>query len=86
MQVLKMITLKAYVCDENTFCYFINVIIWNVRIIRVSAKSCLGWFELHPSFDASSPLGCCLQSHEILLNKGMKYWNLGLMQKVRKHL
>jgi hypothetical protein len=27
MQVLKMITLKAYVCDENTFCYFRNVLI-----------------------------------------------------------
>jgi hypothetical protein len=36
--------------------------------------------ELHPSFDASSPLpaGCCPQSHEILLNKGMKYWKLGM--------
>jgi hypothetical protein len=31
--------------------------------------------ELHPPFDASSPLGYCLQSHEILLNKGMKYWD-----------
>jgi hypothetical protein len=34
--------------------------------------------ELHPSFDASSPPGCCPQSHEILLNKGMEYWDSGL--------
>ncbi len=29
--------------------------------------------ELQPSFDVSSPFSYCLQSHEILLNKGMKY-------------
>ncbi len=28
--------------------------------------------ELHPSFDASSPLDCGRESHEILLNNGMK--------------
>jgi hypothetical protein len=38
------------------------------------------WFgsvgpELHLPFDTSSLVGCCLQSHEILLNKGMKYWD-----------
>jgi hypothetical protein len=32
---------------------------------------------LHLSFDASFILGCCSQSHEILLNKCMKYWDLG---------
>jgi hypothetical protein len=37
----------------------------------LSVKSCPVGPELHPSFDASSPPGCC---HEILLNKGMKYW------------
>jgi hypothetical protein len=30
-------------------------------------------FEFYPSFDTSSPPGCCPQSHEILLNKDMKY-------------
>jgi len=34
--------------------------------------------ELHPSFDASSPPGFCSRSHEILLNKGMKYWDSAL--------
>jgi hypothetical protein len=28
---------------------------------------------LHPSFDASSPPGCCLQSHGLLLIRVMKY-------------
>jgi hypothetical protein len=30
------------------------------------------------SFDPSSLPGCCPQSHEILLNKGLKYWDQGL--------
>jgi len=33
------------------------------------------WASVAPSFDASSPTGCCTQSNEILLNKGMKYWD-----------
>jgi hypothetical protein len=33
------------------------------------------WAELHPPFDASSPLGYGPQSHEILLNKSMEYWD-----------
>ncbi len=42
-------------------------------IIELSVKSCPIGPELHLSFDAwSSPPGCCRQSHEILLNKGMK--------------
>jgi hypothetical protein len=36
------------------------------------------WAWVQPSFDASSAPGCCPQSHEILLNKGMKYWDSGL--------
>jgi len=32
----------------------------------------------NPPFDVSSSPNCCLQSHEILLNKSMKYWDLGL--------
>lgn len=76
MQVLKMITLRAYVCDDNILCRFTNVIIWNVWVSsKLSIKSCLVGLELHLSFDASSPLGYCLQTHEILLNKCMKYWD-----------
>jgi hypothetical protein len=44
--------------------------------LELSVKSCP--IGLDPSFDASSPPGCCPQSHEILLNKGMKYWDHGL--------
>jgi hypothetical protein len=48
-------------------------------IIELSVKSCPIGPELHLSFDAwSSPPGCCRQSHEILLNKGMKCWDSGL--------
>ncbi len=47
-------------------------------ILELSIKLCPVGPDLHPSFDASSPPGCCPQSHEILLNKGMKYWDLGL--------
>jgi len=42
-------------------------------LLELSVNSCPIGPELHPSFDASSPLGCCPQSHEILINKGMKY-------------
>ncbi len=41
-------------------------------------KKTLVGLELHPSFDVSSPPGCCPQSHEILLNKDMKDRHLGL--------
>jgi len=40
-------------------------------ILELSIKSHPVGPELHPSFDASSPYSP--QSHEILLNKGMKY-------------
>jgi hypothetical protein len=46
-------------------------------ILEYSIKSCPVGPELRPSFDVSSPPGCCPQSHEILLNKGMKYWHSG---------
>ncbi len=39
--------------------------------VELSGKSCPVGPELHPPFDASSHLG-------ILLNKGMKYWDLAL--------
>ncbi len=40
--------------------------------LKLSVKSYLVGPELHPSFDASFPLDCLPQSHEILLNNGMK--------------
>jgi len=43
------------------------------------------WVRVAPSFDASSP-NYYPQSHEILLNKGMKYWNSWLMQQAQEHL
>jgi hypothetical protein len=43
MQVLKMITLRAYVCDDNILCYITNVIIRNARIIRVICKVMPCW-------------------------------------------
>ncbi len=47
--------------------------------LGLSIKSCSLGPELHPSLDASPPPGCCcLQSNEILLNQGMKYWNSAL--------
>ncbi len=46
--------------------------------IRVTVKSCPLGPEMHPSFDASSPPGCCRQSNEIILKRGMKYWDSGL--------
>jgi hypothetical protein len=39
-------------------------------LLTLSVKSFVG-LELHPSLDVSSPFNCCLQSHEMLLNKGM---------------
>jgi hypothetical protein len=48
-----------------------NLSLWH--ILELSVKSCPVGPELHPSFDASSPPGCCRQSHEILLKNGMKY-------------
>jgi hypothetical protein len=43
-------------------------------LLELSVNSCPVGPELHPSFDASCPPGRCPQSHEILSNKGMKYW------------
>jgi hypothetical protein len=45
-----------------------------IYILELSGKSCPVGPELHPPFDASlsPPAGCGPQSHEILLNKGMK--------------
>jgi len=37
-------------------------------LLAFSIKSCHVKLELHLSFDVSSPLGCCLESHEMLLN------------------
>ncbi len=46
------------------------------KSIDLSINSCLVGPKLHPSFDILYLLRCYLQSHEILLNKGTKYWNL----------
>ncbi len=56
------------------------------KIIELSVKSWPVGPELDPSFDASSPPGCCAQNHEILLHKGMKYWDSGLIALARGHL
>ncbi len=52
------------------------------HILELPVKSCPVGPELHSSFDASSTPGCCPQSYEILLNKGMKYWDSGLNERV----
>jgi hypothetical protein len=44
-----------------------------MKILKSSVQSCPVVPELHLSFDATSPPGCCLESREILLNKDMKY-------------
>jgi hypothetical protein len=41
--------------------------------IKKMEKKTLVGLELHPSFDVSSPPKYCPQSHEVILNKGMKY-------------
>jgi hypothetical protein len=46
--------------------------------LELSVKSCPVPPELQPSFDVSSSPDCYSQSHEILLNKGMKFWDSGL--------
>jgi hypothetical protein len=51
------------------FCQWVDVL----QIIKMALLKNVS--ELHPLFDASSPPGCCRQSHEILLNQGMKYWD-----------
>jgi hypothetical protein len=33
------------------------------------------WAWVATPIDVSSPLECCSQNHEILFNKGMKYWD-----------
>jgi hypothetical protein len=38
------------------------------KTLKLSIKSWPVGFELKPSFDGSSPPGCCLQCHEILLS------------------
>jgi hypothetical protein len=58
--------------------HIVEFFIWDVETLELSIKSCPIGPELHPSFDASFTFGCCWQSHEILLNKGMKYWDLAL--------
>ncbi len=48
---------------------------WITHILFFFIKSWPFGSESHLSFDVSSLLGCHPQNHEILLNKGMRYWN-----------
>jgi len=64
-----------YLINPSDYMQYGNI---NWNDIRVILKSCPVGPELHLSFDASSPPDCCPQSHEILLNKGMKYGDSGL--------
>jgi hypothetical protein len=76
-------------CEEQFFYYLFNILIvffqksplklnllWDdchlCHIKKMGKKTLVG-LELHPSFDVSSPPSYCPQSHEIVLNKGMKY-------------
>jgi hypothetical protein len=64
-------------------CITFNSPCWNGeqifdKLIELFVKSWPVEPELHPSLDASSLSRCCRQSHEILLNKGMKYRDSGL--------
>jgi hypothetical protein len=43
--------------QTNVFLH--TVLEWSIKWCHIGPK-------LHPSFDVSSPLGCCPQSHEIL--------------------
>jgi len=54
--------------------------------IELSLKSCPVGPELHPSFDASSPPGCCPQSHENLLNKGFEILRLRIKCRRLKNI
>ncbi len=67
-----IVRLCSALCKDRNLCTYIRVIV----------KSCPVGPELHSSFDASSTPGCCPQSYEILLNKGMKYWDSGLNERV----
>jgi hypothetical protein len=49
-----------------------------MTILELSVTSCPLGPEMHPSFDTSSPPGCCRQSNEVILTRGMKYWDSGL--------
>jgi len=62
----------------NDTCYTSMISVKVAKVSKLSIKSCPIGHELHPSFNVSSFLGYCLQKHEILLNKGVKYWNFGL--------
>jgi hypothetical protein len=62
----------------NDTCYTSMISVKVAKVLKLFVKSCPIGCELHRSFDASSFLGCCSQNHEILLNKGVKYWDFGL--------
>jgi hypothetical protein len=68
---------------DCTYLFILKIKFYQIHIsfifsytLQLSVKSCP--IGLDPSFAASSPPGCCTQIHEILLNKGMKYWDSAL--------
>jgi hypothetical protein len=73
ISLLSLRSITSIWCIDNVY-----VIIFPCSNVELSVKSCPVGRELHPSFDASSPPSCCPQSHEMLLNKGMKYWDWAL--------
>jgi hypothetical protein len=58
----------------------------NYKPLKLFIKSWRIGLKLHPSFDVSSPPSYCLQSHEMLLNKGIKYcdsrWNAPRLENI----
>ncbi len=68
----------------NETCYTSMINVKVAKVLKLSIKSCPIGCELHLSFDASSFLGCFLQNHEILLNKGVKYWDFELNEPSSK--
>ncbi len=76
-QMWKGVTYQVHIWANKT-CYTSMISVKVANVLKLSIKSCPIRCELHPSFDASSFLGRCLQNHEILLTKGVKYWNFGL--------
>jgi hypothetical protein len=74
--------LKLLTPSDNRALKTTQVLTWN-PILKIGTILTF-WFrsvgpELHLPFDTSSLVGCCSQSHEILLNKGMKYWDSTLI-------
>jgi hypothetical protein len=57
----------AYNCTRNII-EKLDISLWH--IFELFVKSCLVGLQLHPSFNVSSPLGYCQQSHDIFNKEG----------------